>query len=130
MTNSLRELKGRLTQLRKEHERIGALVEHYTFVIDDLESLAGQEELPQTTSNMRDVMEQILRNSGEPLHYRAIYDRLAKMGIQVRGEDPVRNTGAHLSSDERFRSLGDGMWALADWVGVPSRAPSVRHRNH
>ena len=111
----MRKLKDRLAQLEAEHARTGMLVEHYRQVIDDLESL-GEEELGSSpSSSIGDAMEQILRKDGSPKHYRNIYELLKASGTRVNGADPIKNTGAHLSADERFESLGAGMWGLAEW---------------
>ena len=64
------------------------------------------------TGSMRAAMTEILRREG-PLHRREIHDRLVEMGVHVGGRDPVNNVGAHLSTDERFRNVGRGMWDLA-----------------
>ena len=39
----------------------------------------------------------ILTEVGHALHRRDVYHRLEEKGVLVRGEDPVANTGAHLS---------------------------------
>ena len=52
-----------------------------------------------------------------PLHRRDIYDRIVKMGVRVRGQDPVNNVTAHMSHDPRFHSIGGGMW---DFVNPPT----------
>src|SRR5260221_270349 len=52
---------------------------------------------------------------GQPLHYRQIYKKLQARGIQVPGQDPLKNVGAHLSNDQRFVSDGKGNWRLASW---------------
>ena len=115
MAISMRKLKERLTQLEHESLRIDALVEHYRLVITDLEAIEGDDPNYSPSNNMRDTMEHILKVEGKPLHYRFIYGKLIDLGIRVNGEDPVRNTGAHLSSDDRFESLGSGTWGLTEW---------------
>ncbi len=64
------------------------------------------------TRSMRDAMAEILRQEG-PLHRREVHDRLVEMGVSVGGRDPVNNVGAHLSTDDRFRNVGRGMWDLS-----------------
>ena len=50
------------------------------------------------------------------MHFRNdIYTELERHGINVAGSDPMRNMGAYLSADERFESLGKGMWGLTKW---------------
>jgi len=67
---------------------------------------------------VRDESERILRELGEPTHFREIYRILAERGIEIRGKDPARTLGAQLSADhERFYPIGanTGKWALVEW---------------
>ena len=64
---------------------------------------------------MDDEMERIFESEGRPLHFKDIYQMLRERGVRVAGEDPVKNTGAHLSLDDRFLSSGSGIWELAKW---------------
>lgn len=123
MAVSMKKMRERLAQLESEYTRIGALVEHYRLVIADLEVIEDDDTAYSHSSNMRDSMEQILRSEARPLHYREIYNRLVASGVRVNGEDPVRNTGAHLSSDDRFQSLGSGMWGMTGWSAAPGAHP-------
>ena len=94
-----------------------AVIEHQTrHVPDEGTRLVSSDEL-------RDSIESVLAMNGKPLHYREIYERLLAKGIRVRGEDPLKNTGAHLSSDERFRSDGNGRWGLSTWVPPAPEPP-------
>ena len=67
------------------------------------------------SEELRDTIAQILDEAQTQLHYRVIYQKLLDIGIHVPGEDPVKNTGAHLSGDPRFVSMGQGEWTLAKW---------------
>ena len=62
---------------------------------------------------LRDAMHDVL-SVEHPLHRKVIYERLVEKGVAVNGRNPVNNVGAHLSADDRFKSLGKGMWDLED----------------
>ena len=58
-------------------------------------------------------MAEILAAEG-PLHRQEIYGRLVSMGMEIPGQSPINNVGAHLSIDARFKSLGGGTWQLVE----------------
>lgn len=62
-------------------------------------------------SELRDSIFQMLRTE-QPLHRMEIHDRLVEKGFHIGGQKPVNTVGAHLSLDRRFKSLGNGNWAL------------------
>ena len=79
----------------------------------------SDSESPQTVGSdgsavsLRDAIHEIL-SEDRPLHRRAIHDRLVERGVRISGRAPVNNVGAHMSLDDRFKSLGDGEWTLAE----------------
>lgn len=103
-----------LTDAEGMYEVIQRQVDVYTEVIADQE-LHGVKTESVTSDVLHDEMDGILKAQGSPLHRKIIYERLIAAGIEVAGADPVANTGAHLSSDDRFVSFGDGKWGLAEW---------------
>ena len=58
-------------------------------------------------------MAEILAAEG-PLHRQEIYESLVKLGVQIGGQDPINNLGAHLSLDSRFENVGVGVWQLTE----------------
>ena len=52
--------------------------------------------------------------SERPLHRMAILGKVAERGIHVGGTKPVNSTGSYLSTDQRFKNCGRGMWTLAE----------------
>ena len=139
LRQTLIELEQRLTaqdevlaKAQAERDGTATLIEHYRAVIEH-QARHVPNESPQipheatrlvSADELRNSIESMLATNGKPLHYRDIYSRLIASGIRVKGEDPVKNTGAHLSSDERFRSHGNGLWGLSKWV-QPSPEPPL-----
>ena len=109
-----------LEALRAERDKLSRLIEGFELAIMDMEGLDDAQgdgrmiaAAPATASNPIDEeMWRILVAEGKPLHYTTVYERLVQLGITVPGKDPARNTGAHLSIDKRFESLGSGMWRI------------------
>ena len=56
-----------------------------------------------------EVMHEALNEHG-PLHRSAILEKVQERSLYVGGG--VRTVGAYLSSDDRFKNVGKGIWAL------------------
>ena len=52
--------------------------------------------------------------SKRPLHRMDILGKIAERGIHVGGTKPVNSIGSYLSTDQRFKNCGRGMWTLAE----------------
>lgn len=111
----MKMMKERYSELEEEFKRVRDLMHHYRGVIADLEAREIKDQGYSPSAGMHDAMERVIIAAGGPVHYKAIYDALVAMGVRVKGEDPIKNTGAHLSSDARFESRGEGMWGLTEW---------------
>jgi hypothetical protein len=55
-------------------------------------------------------VEQILRAAGQPLSRGELHDKLLIAGVQVPGEDPVKNLGTMLWRSRRFDNTGRRYW--------------------
>jgi hypothetical protein len=122
-------LSARLEAVEAQIADLTAQADAYRRVIADL----TRAEAAQRGSGVRagsektlaGLMESILLEHGQPLHYREIHRRLGALGVDVPGQDPVKNVGAHLSGDARFERFERGIWGLHAWrkTGPPARAP-------
>lgn len=121
--------------LRKLLEEAKGRRAHYDEVVRSIESaiaFAEEHNVESASSStpvkqMRNKMWEILKDEGRPLHYKEIYRRLKATGTEVGGKDPVRNVGAHLSSDDRFVSLGSGKWGLVSWPSDDGTGQEKKH---
>ena len=52
--------------------------------------------------------------SKRPLHRMDILGKVVERGIHVGGTKPVNSIGSYLSTDQRFKNCGRGMWTLAE----------------
>jgi restriction system protein len=85
-----------------------------------------------------DAAEEVLKQAGEPLHYREITERAIAQGlIETKGQTPARTMNAQLSTsiqsgESPFVRVGRGIYGLAEWeqgageVPVPGLAPEPR----
>ena len=81
--------------------------------VDPSETVHSEIKEASTGDGLRDAIYGIL-SAEHPLHRRTIHDRLLEKGVRIGGRDPVNNVGAHLSLDDRFMSLGMGLWDLVE----------------
>lgn len=126
MADTLKQLKQRVAELEALRAQIDLDIQSYHRVIADQEGRSETQGRSMTAAKaVVNEMFHILDTAGEPLHYREIYKRLKDRGIEVAGQDPLKNTGAHLSADTRFISDGHGNWRLASWRPTPSNIDSV-----
>lgn len=115
LRETLAGIEVQITELQTQADHFRAVIAHYELAPSESESRTTPVKL------VRNTMVEILKEEGKPLHFKRIYQRLRERGVEVAGKEPARNVGAHLSADDRFDSLGQGMWGLASWNG--SRHP-------
>lgn len=130
---TLRELRAVLERTEADIAALEQYAEHLRGVLKFAPPTEAQDQGRQERASatfkmtpVREEAERILREAGEPLHYREIHRRLVERGIEVRGKDPARTVGAQLSADdERFYSIGanTGKWALVEWKALPPHSP-------
>jgi hypothetical protein len=116
------QLSADLLALETERDRLSATIAAFREVLRFYEAkplaeaAAAEPELYLT-----DVIWQVLRDEGHPLHYTEVYRRVTAHGVRVRGADPAKNVGAHLSRDPRIENVAKGTWALKAWRKAVAR---------
>lgn len=70
--------------------------------------------------SLAEVVAKILRDSGEPMHYKKIAEAVQETGRKVPGQNPPATIIAllHRKKDE-FVRLDAGVWALKEWGKTP-----------
>ena len=63
--------------------------------------------------------------SERPLHRMAILGKVAQRGIHVGGTKPVNSIGSYLSTDQRFKNCGRGMWTLTEEPQAVDNIPDI-----
>lgn len=114
---TLRNLRIDLKQLQEDDKRRHETIDGLEKAIAFYEGKIRDGALDGTSSSpagrrLDDAIYAILSESQGPMHYREIYNELRLKGINVPGENPARNVGAHLSLDKRFFNVDKGTWRL------------------
>jgi hypothetical protein len=60
-----------------------------------------------------DAVMEVLRHAGRPLNNPELYEAVRAMGVEVGGQKPSQNLGAHLYNDPRFERVELG-WRLVE----------------
>lgn len=124
----LEAIEVRLASLKSETAKLEEQAKNFKGVIQFFEE-GGMESQSLANRNatipiLEEAMEDILRQHGNVLHYATVHKKLLERGVHVKGENPARNTGSHLSLDkQRFASWGAGQWGLAEWKDDPNFRP-------
>ncbi len=121
--STLRELRGESSRIEQEraslHQRLADLDQQLALLQNVLTLYDTMEDEPEESTSgvktIRNEMLAILREIGKPLSYRALYEHLIARDVPVPGKEPLKNVAAHLSNDQRFKRMGQGLWGLASW---------------
>ena len=113
-------------EIRGMDERKAELLRQRGALVTTLQFFGDDDDVPDSsrtpvvrslwTSEIPDAIYDILVEAGT-LHRQDIYERLEDMGARIGGQNPVNGMGVYLSRDQRFKSLGGGMWTLAGQAG-------------
>ena len=76
-------------------------------------SSAGDRRTSTYAEELTDAIYDALL-SERPLHRMDILGKVAERGVHVGGSKPVNSIGSYLSTDQRFKNCGRGMWTLAE----------------
>ena len=65
------------------------------------------------------VVEEILKDSGQPLHYKEI-TKLIFDECQLSGKTPHETVRSRMALDSRFKRVAEGVFALTTWKRYPA----------
>ena len=125
LEDALRVLDAQLAEISAQRARIAPQIEH-------LRALLGKDPLqtpvrpvaraprarsprPVDGSTDADRVVALLRDRGQPIHYREIYDCLTQDGVQVGGKDPAGTLLARYFDDPRLYRPARGTYGLVEW---------------
>ena len=130
--DTIQELTTILDRLTSERDdlvkKVAALQEVILIVVDERKKQEGRIRSSANSRVLREALYQRLLSVGRPMNRRVLYEHLVNSGIPVNGDNPLNNVGAHMSNDDRFVSMGDGMWGLREWqrhIRVPTVRPKT-----
>ena len=130
--NNLAECRGRRADLQKQREQLDALDAVLAEQESSLEALCAAEErwgglesagaIPPRRHGRPDtqVIEEILREAGQPLHVSVIVERGLERGVTFRGRKPPERVAQDkLFGSRRFVLVGSNHWGLPEWQKEP-----------
>lgn len=130
--STIRDLRAKARQLETHKRDIDKQVEAiYTTlrIFEQNGDVPGTPLVSPYAAELTNAMYDILIVE-RPLHRAVILERVQERGIHVGGQKPVNTVGAYLSTDERFRNAGRGIWTLAVEplsVAEPDTEPNNGH---
>jgi len=114
--STIRDLRARAKKLEATKRQIDKDVEAIftTLRIFENDRACGvsREKTSSHAQELTDTIFDILTTS-RPLHRKNIFELLKVRGIHVGGQIPVNTVGSYLSTDDRFKNVGRGIWDLA-----------------
>lgn len=113
----------RLDDVRRQRASIADVSS--MFEVDGVEA---DNSSNQPVKEIRNQIVEILQEVGRPIYYRDFVELLGLRGVSVRGKDSSKTISAHLSNDERFIKVGQGLWALSSWPAHRRRVDGDRDR--
>ena len=107
LRSKVRQLEGKKRDLDKEVEAL-----HVAIRVFEQNGQSRERQGSSYARELTDAMADIL-GTERPLRREVILERLQERGIHVGGAKPVNSIGSYLSTDDRFRNVGKGLWMLA-----------------
>ncbi len=101
--------------LAAELGELDELISQLLGAIKHLSAQAGEFANQAPAKTIRNAMVEIFQEHGSAMHYGSLLPLLLRKGVEVNGKDPLRLVAAHLSNDDRFVSVGNGVWGLNSW---------------
>ncbi len=131
----IEQLQWKLDQLKSEIQKNQLEIEHRTSVVaekqEQVERLlkvleAEGVKIDRTELDgiipvsLAEIVSKVLRDNGEPMHYKEIARVIQESGRKIPGQNPPATIIAllHRKKDE-FERLDAGIWALKEWGKTP-----------
>ncbi len=117
----LKELEAKKQKIDKEFEAL-----HLVIRLNQERSsgIASGRRASTYAQELTDAIYDILL-SERPLHRMAILGKVTERGVHVGGSKPVNSIGSYLSTDQRFKNCGRGMWTLTEEPQAVDNIPDI-----
>ena len=125
------ERENELRELDANREELIGRIQGLHAAIKEVEcSTMNTVTRPQTGTyreQITDVVEQVLQIE-RPLHRSVILKRVKDLGVYMGPTNPMSSLGAYLSLDDRFSTVGKGVWTLTEDI-IERRSPTPVESN-
>ena len=128
----IQELRERVLVLDEQFDRIRQEREAIRVVLDMYEREAGINSQNRERTHkeiLTDTIEEVLMDAQKPLHRKDILTGVIDKGVYIGGEKPLNSLSSYLSTDQRFRVAGRGIWELKEWTNTPSNSDLMQTIN-
>ena len=118
----LKELEAKKQKIDKEFEALHIVIrlnQERSSGID-----ASGRRASTYAQELTDAIYDILL-SERPLHRMSILGKVTERGVHVGGSKPVNSIGSYLSTDQRFKNCGRGMWTLTEEPQAVDNIPDI-----
>jgi hypothetical protein len=119
LTDRINTIRESVAELNRELQVKEAQLESVELLIrleiDPTEPVrdAPLESSASPRASLMDAVAALLRETGRPMHYQAITQRLVGDGLHIPGKNPAANLLTQITRDARFRKTARGTYALS-----------------
>ena len=126
----VKELEVKKRQIDKEIEALYIVIRLNQERANGID--AGGRRIGTYAQELTDAIHDTLF-SERPLHRNVILERVTERGIHVGGAKPMNSIGSYLSTDQRFKNVGKGVWTLTEKpqaeISLPGSIPDIPSLN-
>lgn len=123
LNNELVSIRAQIEELQAKEGSLDAQVAAWGVILSAGGQLeVGERENKQHEKNdgdrilnkqeSADAVVELLREAGEPLHYREIYGLLAAQGVEIKGKNPPNTLLARFFDDHRLERVAQGTYQV------------------
>ena len=125
LTDRLKDIHSQIEALQSQADALDAQASAWAVILsaggtDDVgdaspgSGSAASNEIRPAPSKQEsvDAVVELLRQVGEPLHYKQIYERLTALGIEVKGKYPPNTLLARFFDDPRLERVRQGTYQI------------------
>ena len=112
----LAQIDKEIADLQDERATLGEQRVHLRGIVSPSGKMNGARGGKTDVQATRDVVAELIRGNGAPMHYRNdIYPRLVQAGHEIGGKNPANTLLSRIFNDERLRRTAPGVYTLAEW---------------
>ena len=115
-SEALTKVEKEIARLEKDRAKLVDRIRHLEALLGKRSASPVEVHTPVESSVSADLVVEILREAGNPMHFRDIYKEFEARGGSMGGKDPANNLLTKYYKDPRLTRVARGTYALADSV--------------